>query len=147
MYLINVCVRSRGVSFICTRRIATTCVRILSSNFTPKSNIELKSHYWTSGSATRRAHIQVFRLSLLPRLPSLSIYLPVHLSVSLLHPPRPPSSIRAGVGYSHIVAMPPSRRTPLVRGPKPHPHYSTLGFSRLINDLGDLVRLGTFAPK
>lgn len=28
-----------------------------------------------------------------------------------------------------------------------HPHYSTLGFSRLINDLGDLVRLGTFALK
>lgn len=30
---------------------------------------------------------------------------------------------------------------------QPHPHYSTLGFSRLINDLGDLVRLGTFAAK
>lgn len=30
---------------------------------------------------------------------------------------------------------------------RPHPHYSTLGFSRLINDLGDLVRLGTFALK
>lgn len=30
---------------------------------------------------------------------------------------------------------------------QPHPHYSTLGFSRLINDLGDLVRLGIFAAK
>lgn len=141
----------RGVSFICT------CIRSdLYTDFEPQFCSEIKYRTEITLLDERVRNPQSPYLGVLSfsfAQPPFSVYLstcpfirisPLLSATTIVHP-----NGRGLVTHTSLRCLHHGERLLYEDQDFTHTytHYSTLGFSQLINDLGDFVRLGSFVPK